>query len=214
MTMKKSLFLFVSLLVFGTMLQAQFAEVDMREQLSVGIKAGLNISNVWDQQSLEFQADAKPGFAGGVFIAIPIGMYLGFQPEIQVSQKGYQASGDLFGTPYSFTRTTTYVDVPLLVQIKPARFLSVLVGPQYSYLVQQKNAYNVGDANFVQQEAIDNENIRKNILGVVGGLDINLSHVVIAPRIGWDLLNNNGDGSSTTPRYKNRWVQLTLGVRI
>ena len=212
--MKKSLIFCVSLLVFGTMLQAQFAEVDMREQLSVGIKAGLNISNVWDKQTQDFQADAKAGFAGGIFIAVPVSQYLGFQPEIHLSQKGYRASGDLFGTPYSFTRTTTYIDVPLLVQIKPARYLSVVVGPQYSYLVQQKNAYVVGDANFVQQDAIDNENIRKNILGVVGGFDVNLSHVVISPRIGWDLLNNNGDGSSTTPRYKNRWVQLTLGVRI
>jgi hypothetical protein len=212
--MKKFFSLSVFLFALCAMSQAQFTEVDMREQLSVGVKAGLNISNVWDKQTQDFQADAKAGFAGGIFISIPIGMYLGFQPEVQLSQKGYRASGTLFSAPYSFTRTSTYVDVPLLVQIKPARFLAVLVGPQYSYLVHQKNAYAVGDANFVQQDAIDNENIRKNILGVVGGLDITLSHLVIAPRIGWDLLNNNGDGSSTTPRYKNRWVQLTVGVRI
>ena len=27
-------------------------------------------------------------------------------------------------------------------------------------------------------------------------------------------LDNNGDGSSTNPRYKNAWVQATLGFRI
>jgi hypothetical protein len=29
----------------------------------------------------------------------------------------------------------------------------------------------------------------------------------------WDLKNNNGDGTSTTPRYKNVWYQATVGYR-
>lgn len=212
--MKKYLIICLSLLVSGTMLKAQFPNTDMRDAPTLGFKAGINVSNIWDSEGEDFEADPKVGFAGGLALSIPIGTYLGFQPEVLFSQKGYQGSGTLFGTSYSFVRTTSYIDVPLQLQFKPASFVSILVGPQYSYLVHQKNAFEVGEASFVQQEEIENENIRKNIFGIVAGADFNMSHFMISPRLGWDLMNNNGDGSTTTPRYKNRWVQLTLGVRI
>lgn len=212
--MKKYIIICLSLLVYGTTLQAQFNQTDMRDQVTAGVKAGLNVSNIWDSQTQDFEADAKAGFAGGVLIAVPIGTYLGFQPEILLSQKGFQGSGTLLGSTYSYSRTTSYIDVPLQLQIKPSSAVTILVGPQYSYLVHQKDAFTFGSGGIVQEEAFDNEDIRKNILGVVGGFDINLSHFVISPRMGWDLMHNNGDGTSSTPRYKNRWVQLTLGVRI
>ncbi len=74
--------------------------------------------------------------------------------------------------------------------------------------------FTVGQSNVVQEFDNENDQIRKNIFGAVGGLDVNISHVVISGRMGFDLLNNNGDGTSTTPRYKNRWIQLTAGVKI
>jgi hypothetical protein len=42
---------------------------------------------------------------------------------------------------------------------------------------------------------------------------VNLDHTVIGARAGWDLSNNNGNGTSSTPRYKNAWVQATVGYR-
>jgi len=45
-------------------------------------------------------------------------------------------------------------------------------------------------------------------------MDINLNNIVIGARAGWDLFNNNGDGTSTTPRYKNVWAQATVGIRL
>lgn len=210
--MKNHLLICLVLLGLGSSVMAQ--SDDPRERLTAGVKAGLNISNVWDSQGQDFQADAKAGFAGGVFVGIPLGMYLGVQPEILISQKGYKGSGTLLGTGYSYSRTTTYIDVPILLQVKPSQYLTILVGPEYSFLMHQKNVFTVGANTIVQENEINNEKIRKNIFGFVGGLDVNIGHVVFAPRVGWDLLNNNGDGTSTTPRYKNRWIQLTVGVRI
>jgi len=210
--MKKSLII-IGLMYFslGTSVQAQD---DSREDLSFGVKAGLNYSNVWDEQGQDFAADAKVGFAGGLFLGIPIGKFLGFQPEVLISQKGLQGSGTLYGSPYSFTRTTTYVDVPLQLQVKPADFLTIVVGPQYSYLMSERNVYTWGANSSVQEEDFENDNIRKNIFGVVAGGDINLQHIVLSGRMGWDLQTNHGDGSSSTPRYKNKWVQFTVGFKI
>jgi hypothetical protein len=40
-----------------------------------------------------------------------------------------------------------------------------------------------------------------------------LNSAVIGARVGWDLMQNNGDGSSSTIRYKNVWYQATIGFR-
>lgn len=213
--MKKS-FIVVGLiyLSLGMRLEAQNADIDSRGNLAFGVKAGLNSSNVWDEQGQDFQADPKLGFAGGIYFAIPIGKFLGFQPEVLVSQKGLQGSGMLFGSPYSFTRTTTYIDIPLQLQIKPAAFLTIVAGPQYSYLMHKKDVYTFGTNSTVQEQEFNNDNVRKNVFGFVAGGDINIKHIVLSGRLGWDLQTNNGDGSSSTPRYKNRWIQFTVGFKI
>ncbi|HEV8515320.1 MAG TPA: porin family protein [Cyclobacteriaceae bacterium] len=186
---------------------------DYRKQLMFGLKAGANYSNVYDAQGEAFVAKAKYGFAGGVFLSIPIGRYFGIQPEVLYSQKGFNGKGTLLGSSYDLSRTTSFIDVPLLVAIKPARFLTLLAGPQFSYLLTQKDVFTNSSTTIQQEQAFKNDNIRKNILCFVGGLDFNFNHLVLGARAGWDLRNNNGSDTSTTPRYKNAWLQATVGVR-
>lgn len=201
-------------LLFGASMQVNAQESEPRENIQLGFKAGINYSNVWDEKKEEFKADAKTGFAGGVFMGIPIGKHIGFQPEILISQKGFKADGILLAKPYSFTRTTTYLDVPLQLQLKPADFITIVAGPQFSYLLSQKDTYTFGDNSIDQEQEFENENPRKNILGFVAGADLIFNHAVLSGRFGWDFQTNNGDGNSSTPRYRNRWVQLTLGLKI
>lgn len=196
------------------MAQAQNYGQDKRENFRFGIKAGANLANVWDAQGEDFRADPKLGFAGGVFMEIPVGKFLGVQPSIMYSQKGFEGDGTLLGSNYSLTRTTSYIDVPLLLQLKPSSFLTIAVGPQYSYLIEEKNVYTYGANSIEQEQAFENDNIRKNVLGLLTGVDVNFSNFVISGRVGWDFQTNHGDGSSSTPRYKNRWIQLTAGLKI
>lgn len=146
-------------------------------------------------------------------MGIPLGSFLGIQPELLYSQKGFKATGTLLGSPYSLTRTTNYLDVPILIALKPIGLITILVGPQYSYLLSQKDVYDNSIMTVVQEQTFKNENIRKNTFGILGGVDINLGNLVIGARVGWDITNNNGDGTSTTPRYKNAYYQATLGYR-
>jgi len=200
--------LFVSI---TSIVSAQETETDNREKFQFGIKAGINYSNVYDTRGEEFNADAKFGFVGGAVIRIPIGKYFGVQPEILISQKGFRGNGTILGSRYDFVRTTTYVDVPLQFALKPSEFFTVVAGPQYSYLVNQRDVFTNSINSYSQEQEFKNDNIRKNIFGVVGGIDINLKHIVLGARVGWDIQNNNGDGTSDTPRYKNVWFQGTVG---
>ncbi|MDP3557450.1 MAG: porin family protein [Bacteroidota bacterium] len=189
-------------------------ETDFREELLFGLKAGANYSNVYDAQGEEFRANPKLGLAAGVFLAIPIGKYLGLQPELLYSQKGFQATGKILGNTYDFTRTTSYLDVPLLFAFKPSEFITLLAGPQYSYLLKQKDVFANATTSIAQEQEFVNDNVRKNTLCFLGGADITMKHLVLGVRAGWDLQNNNGDGTSTTPRYKNAWYQATIGYRL
>lgn len=203
----KLLFLLALLLSSGIALQAQTTS-------SFGAKAGLNVSNVWDEEGQDFVADSKAGFAGGIFVSLPIGGFLGVQPELLVSQKGFKASGSLLGNAYTFNRTSTFIDVPLQLQVRPISAITLLAGPQFSFLVKEKDVFESGFFSSEQEEAFENVNIRRNILGFVAGVDFNVTPMVLSAKVGWDFMNNHGDGTSEAPRYKNSWFQLTAGFRI
>jgi hypothetical protein len=168
-----------------------------------GLKAGINLSKVYDTKGQDFVADPKFGFATGAFLSVPLGKILGIQPEILFSQKGFKGK---FLNIVEYTETTSYIDIPLLVALKPNGFATLLVGPQFSFLVKQKDKF----AGNSQTQNFDN--LRKNTFCLTGGADFNVMNFVLSARAGWDVQKNNGDGY-TSPRYKNVWYQATVGFR-
>lgn len=215
-TMKRGIIVIAMIALTTTFVWAQTGEkagTDNRNKLSLGVKGGINLSNVYDSKGEDFVADSKVGFALGGFIAIPIGQYFGIQPEVLFSQKGFKSSGTFLGSTYEMTRTSNFIDVPILVSFKPVESISILFGPQFSYLTKQTDNFDGGTISATQEQEFSNANIRKNIFGLTGGVDFNVEPLVIGLRAGWDVKSNNGDGTSDTPQYKNMWYQATIGFR-
>lgn len=209
--MKNIHVLFIAVMAFSFNNFAQ--ETDYRDTPQFGLKAGLNFSNVYDSEGEEFRADGKAGLAGGFFVAIPIGTYLGIQPEVLFSQKGFKGSGKILGANYNYVHNTNYLDIPIYFTLKPSEYITIVAGPQFSYLMSSKDVFNSGETSIEQEQEFENDDIRKNTLSFSTGLDINLNNVVIGARAAWDLLDNKKDGTSSTPRYKNQWVQVSIGYR-
>ncbi|NJK94855.1 MAG: PorT family protein [Bacteroidales bacterium] len=182
-------------------------------KVSFGLKAGLNISNLYDTKGEEFDSESKLGLAFGGFLSLPLGKYIGFQPEVMYSQKGFTGTGSVLTVDYEYKRNTDYIDVPLQLQIKPVPVVTILVGPQYSFLINKGFDLKSGSLSVDQQNDIENNNIRKNILGAVAGLDINFSNLVVSGRLSWDLQHNDGEGNAVSPRYKNTVAQIAIGLR-
>jgi Outer membrane protein beta-barrel domain len=211
--MKNVVLMGAVIIVFYATSYAQTPTKENRNIPHFGIKAGVNISNVYDTKGEDFVAKAKAGVAIGAFVQIPLVSIIGVQPEVLYSQKGFKGTGKILGSPYSYTRTTNYLDIPLLLAIKPINELTILVGPQYSFLLSEKTEFENTLFTSMQEQQFDNDNIRKNTLAFLGGADVNFDKLVIGVRAGWDVQNNAGDGTNNTPRYKNVWYQATLGYR-
>lgn len=209
----KRITLAVLVLASTATVNAQKNDTDKENSLRIGLKAGLNYSNVYDERGDDLVADGKFGLAGGAFLSIPIGDFFGIQPEFLFSQKGFKATGSVVGLNYELTRTSTFIDVPLFFAVRPVPFITILAGPQFSYLINQKDEFTSSVSSFEVEQEFETDNIRKNIMCFVGGIDINVSHVVVGARAGFDFQDNAGDGTNSTPRYKNVWYQATVGFR-
>jgi hypothetical protein len=214
----KKIYLIIPLLSVSTCALAQEeppkqSKRDERNKVHFGIKVGVNNSNVYDEEGDELKAEPKYGFAGGVFLSVPFGKFLGIQPGALISQKGFTATGKVLELEYELTRTTTFLDVPLLVELKPIRSLTLLAGPQYSYLINQTDVMETGSTQLIQEQEFKNDDIRKNLLSVAMGFDVHISRFVVSGRYNIDLQENKSSGTTETPRYKNIWLQGTIGVR-
>jgi len=212
--MKKLSVIIFTTMAFVTIVEAQVSKSDFSKGLHFGLKVGLNRSNVYDSKTQDFSDNPKIGFAGGAFLSFVLSESISIQPELLYSQKGFKGTGITLGQSYSFKRTTNFIDVPIFLAIKPVPLVTILVGPQFSYLLSQKDEFDATIFSSSQEQQFKNTDLRKNLLCFVGGLDFNLTSTVISTRVGWDVQRNNGDGTTSVPNYKNAWLQLTLGYRL
>jgi hypothetical protein len=188
-------------------------EIDFRETVYLGFKGGINHASAWEIEGRSFDPNPRQGFVIGVFAGIPLGKVIGFQPEMQLSQRGFSANSELLGLNYSFERNTVFLDLQLLMQLKATSQLTLVAGPQFAFLMLKKDEYSFGANSVVLEQEFDRDNLRNTLPGFVAGVEFNYSWFVCSGRTGFDLLANKKDGESFTPRYKNRWLQLAIGMR-
>jgi len=96
----KKLKIMTMVFVFGILNSIGFSQYDAEGRIRLGVKAGVNYSNIYDERGEDFVADGKLGFAGGAFVMTPIEDFFGVQPERLISQKGFKATGSLYGYNY------------------------------------------------------------------------------------------------------------------
>ena len=209
--MKKILVISTLMLSMATFVNAQ--ETDNREVFQIGGRAGLTYSNVYNASGNQFDADGKLGFTAAAFFMVPVGKYFGIQPELMVTQKGFKGTGTLL-FPYSFKRTTTFLEVPVMFAFKPSEFITLLAGPQYSFLLKQTDRFTSSEFSYLQEQEFKQDNVRNHLFGAAVGLEINLRHVVLGARIGWDMVSNRSNSNSGTPKYNNVSSQFTIGYKI
>src|SRR5687767_13114373 len=95
-------------------------------QLSLGVKAGLNVNDIAIKDALpgmEMEKKASMGFHVGVYTQLAISKKFSFIPELQFSQRGYKY---LFSSDSRVNMN--YLELPLLLSYSPVEFLNIDLG--------------------------------------------------------------------------------------
>jgi opacity protein-like surface antigen len=130
--MKKNIFLTIALLFLAANTQAQL--------LQIGAKAGLNYANF---SGTTIQTDAITSYHGGLIAEIKLLDKFAIQPELL-----YTTQGATYNTALGdFKNELGYIAIPVLAKIYLSKSFSLELGPQASFLLSEKNDFDVNDAN-------------------------------------------------------------------
>jgi hypothetical protein len=166
--MKKIICLLIAGLAF-TCVEAQ--------SVKVGLKGGVNYSNVAGNLQDEEGYANKISFHGGISSQVKlIGEVLSLQPELLYSQKGYNYLNEeavINGLEHEnkAKRNYSYIDLPVLLKVK-ARGFFVEAGPQIGYLagIQDKKEKSVNNIEDKDVEWMSKEGMPEWEAGYVAGL--------------------------------------------
>lgn len=186
--MKKTILVTVLLVAISSNMQAQLVKF--------GIKAGLNYANQTGSDitvnSTNYNTDAITSYHAGLIAEIKLLDSFSIQPELLYSTQGATYKN----VDEEFKNELGYLSIPVLAKINFNKFVSLELGPQASFLLSERNNFDVKDANTFD-------------FAVVGGLALNItSHFFIQGRYGLGLTDASKDAE-----VKNSVVQVSAGIK-
>jgi len=137
--MKKSIMIGLFFFALSTNVQAQLVKF--------GIKAGVNYANF---EGSDLQTDAITSYHAGLVTEIKLTDTFSLQPELLYSTQG--ASYKNAGT--EFKNELGYLSIPVLAKIHLNKTVSLDLGPQASFLLSERNAFDVNNAETFEFAAV------------------------------------------------------------
>jgi len=131
----KKLYVLMAAVLFSINLSAQ--------GFKIGPKLGANISG---NTGLQFEKGFNFGYHAGLFSEIMLTDKFGIQPEALWSQVNLQSANNLSAI-YSPSLGNlqdiklTYLSIPLMLNIRPVKLITIQAGPQYSILVDKSKSF-------------------------------------------------------------------------
>ncbi len=169
---------------------------------SFGPKVGANITGI---SGLQFDKGYEFGYHLGGFAEIMLSEKIGIQPEILWSQTSLTTASSL---PDLYSTTLTelskiklnYISIPLLLNIRPFKFLTLQAGPQFGILQNKNNSV----ANNVQSA------FKSGDFSMLAGVQLKLLSFRIYGRYGIGLSNIND--LTNQDSWKSKTLQLGVGI--
>ena len=171
------------------------------QDFKIGVKAGADLLKL-DGRS--FKEEFAFGYQAGAFAEIGLGEKWGIQPEVLFGQVNLDTSSN-FRDLYAFDNLSeiklTTLKIPLILNYRPNKFVAVQFGPQYGILIDQNlTLFQNGKEAF-----------KKGNFSLHGGLQLNISKLILYGRYGVGL--NNLNDIDNTEKWKNQSIQIGAGFR-
>lgn len=192
---KKFLAVLVVVLAIGS---ASFAQ-----GFHMGIKGGANLLKIDDKS---FKDEFKFGYNLGAFAEINFNKKIGIQPELLWAQSTYRTATDIQQIiPESKSDVDVklnYLQIPILLNYRPVKILSLQAGPQFGILINEDNTLlqNGKDA------------FKKGDFSMLAGAQLNLGPLKAGARYAIGL--NDINDISNNSEWKSRGWQLYVGLRL
>lgn len=161
----------------------------------LGIKAGLNYANITGTDitvnAKNYESEAITSYHAGLVAQVGLTKGVAFQPELLYSTQGATYKDAVS----EVTNELGYISIPAVLIIDLNKTFSLELGPQASFLLSEKKAFAVNDANTFD-------------FSVVGGLGIKVTKsIFVQARYGLGLTEISENADS-----KNSVVQVSAGV--
>lgn len=169
-------------------------------QVSIGIKGGLNFSNL-DVSNPGATYDGRTGYHFGAFTLVKL-TKIGIQPEILFSQQGSEVKT----SSGSFTSNFNYVNIPVLFKLYTVAGLNLQIGPQFGFLTNDPEVQDPQGQSI--EDAYKNSDVSL-ALGIGWDLPLRLS-IDARYNLGLSEINDNPSLEAT----KNQVWQISLGYKL
>ncbi|MEO6231475.1 MAG: porin family protein [Ferruginibacter sp.] len=191
--MKTKLLTLIAAVLFFSAANAQF---------HLGVKGGANINKLTGQS---FKDEFSFGYHLGAFAEIGLGKHFSIQPEVNFNEF-QQDTASKFSQVYKLNNLSkvklNYLSIPILLNIKPSKIVSVQVGPQFGILMNQ-------NAQLVQN---GKDAFSKGDFSMLAGLQLNLGSVRVYGRYAVGLTNLNDIDNND--KWKSQSFQIGVGLAI
>lgn len=181
--MKKVFLIAIVVLGLSTTLQAQ--------SIRFGVKAGANFANQNGDDVPDVDKEGITSYHAGLVAEVKLLDGFAIQPELLYSTQGasYKNAGE------EFKNELGYLSIPVVAKIGLSKSVNLELGPQASFLLNERKNFDPGDANTFE-------------FGVVGGLGLNITkNLFIQARYGLGLTEATKDAD-----IKNSTIQLSAGI--
>jgi len=182
----------------------------------VGIKGGVNLSQLYvDQADVNYENN-KIGLHAGLFAKIPFSDFVALQPELLYSNQGSKISyngSSLLGIQSGEVRFNLhYVSLPILGVIT-AGPLNFQAGPYVSYLVAADVKDLKSDGTVGSQQDLDKNDFNSVDYGVAAGVALDVKGFQIGARYnyGFREVGKSDFAGRLTDNSKNSVIQLYVG---
>jgi hypothetical protein len=164
-----------------------FTHLSFSQGIKLGLKAGVNYANY---TNTEIKTDAITSFHAGLLTEFKVFKNFAFQPELLYSTQGAEINS--LGT--QLKDELGYISIPVLAKFYLTDDLSLELGPQLSFLLNERNNVELGNSNTVD-------------FAVDGGLTYKLGkHFFVQARYGIGLTEPKRDAT-----VKNSLLQGSIG---
>jgi hypothetical protein len=165
-----------------------FIQMSYAQSVQFGIKAGANYANVTGSK---INTNAIVNYHAGIVAKIGLTKGLSFQPELL-----YTTQGASYETALAdYKNELGYIVIPAMLQIHLSKSITLDMGPQVGFLLNEKNNFDVQKYNTFDASAN-------------AGLGLKITNSIFAQArycVGLTKLQPNSD-------IKNNVVQLSLGI--